>query len=231
MFVNLILGPQGAGKDTQAKLLEKHGIAKSFSVGEVLREVALHNKYISRMLKRGDLVDSKTLTDLLIKFFSNKVTYLKETEHIILTGFPREYSQISVLRTLLEYFQWDFGLVIVLDLSLDQIKIRLDNRYVCPVCGAIYNLVTNPPKIPGRCDNDGAKLKKRSDDLDLKAIRHRLQLYRLKTVPVIYFFKKCGCVVSIDASATITKINQELQSIFQHFSSFHTKCKYPRLCK
>ena len=118
----------------------------------------------------------------------------------------------------------------ILELKLQDILKRLKYRYVCPKCGAIYNLVTNPPKVPNKCDYDGTPLVKRADDVDINSIKNRLHNYEKMTVPVIKFFAECGCVYKIDASRSISAINKELRNALLKFNKLHETCKFPSTC-
>ena len=109
---------------------------------------------------------------------------------IILDGYPRTLNQASVLLNMLAIR----GLrpaVIYLMVDYEKIVARLSGRRQCPVCGTLYSLKTNPPKVLGICDLDGATLVTREDDRE-EVIRERLRAYDLQTVPILNYFREAG---------------------------------------
>ena len=230
MYVSVFLGPQGAGKDTQARLLEKQGIIKSFSVGDILREAGKSDKALQALLDAGQLVPSDKLSKVLSDFFKNK-TFSQNLKHIVLTGFPREVSQIYILVDLMKVTGWEFGLLFNLKLDRRTVLERISSRYICPKCGAVYNLKTNPPKHGLVCDYDGTKLIKRTDDQNVEAITTRLNRFDTQSVPVINLFRKYGCVVDIDANRSIDDIYRDILHVFYKFPEYKQKCRFNDLAK
>ena len=117
---------------------------------------------------------------------------------VILDGYPRTIQQAKVLLDMLG----GCGLrpaVIHLVVDYEKIVARLSGRRQCPVCGTLYNLVTNPPKVSGICDLDGTRLVTRKDD-DEVVIRERLREYDRQTVPILNFFRDAG-VLMFDINA------------------------------
>jgi len=224
MFIDIFHGPQGAGKDTQATLLIKQGVISAFSVGAILRKVAKKRIEISKYLLQGTLVPPDELANILIEYLS---AFLEKNkcEHIILTGFPRSLPQIKVLDNLLKGLDASLGCVFYFKLRREQAVKRITNRYTCPKCGRIYNLITNPPKYDTTCDFDGSKLVQRADDTNIKTIETRLQIFELDTLPVIEYFRKLNCVFEVDASKSIRTIHKNLVRVYQNFVLCN-KCSY-----
>ena len=86
---------------------------------------------------------------------------------------------------------------------------RLSGRRVCPQCGASYHLVSHPPRVPGRCDRDGAPLEQRQDD-ETAAIRERLWLYGQRTEPVLDFYRDRGLLHRIEGNDTMEGVTQQI---------------------
>lgn len=109
---------------------------------------------------------------------------------VILDGYPRTVKQADVL---LKMMQRDGFRPAVVHLVVDYEKIvaRLSGRRQCPVCGTIYSLTSNPPKVAGKCDRDGSALETREDDKE-SVIRERLREYDSQTLPILSFFKGAG---------------------------------------
>lgn len=108
----------------------------------------------------------------------------------ILDGYPRTLNQAAVLRQLAAAKGVDPS-VVHLVVDYDRLVARLSGRRQCPVCGTLYSLSTNPPKIPGICDLDGAALVTRDDDRE-SVIRERLEQYELQTRPLLEYFRQAG---------------------------------------
>jgi adenylate kinase len=117
----------------------------------------------------------------------------------ILDGYPRTTQQAEVMEK--ELSKRNMSQVVVhLQVDYNRIIARLTGRRQCPVCGTLYNLTSHPPRIPGRCDLDGAELVIRNDDRE-EVIRERLEEYERQTKPVVEHFGKSGSrFYTVDAS-------------------------------
>jgi adenylate kinase len=135
---------------------------------------------------------------------------------VILDGYPRTLNQARVLLSLLE--SRDFRpAVIHLVVDYERIVARLSGRRQCPVCGTLYNLATDPPKVAGICDRDGVKLVTREDDRE-SVIRERLNQYDLQTRPLLEYFRQTGVPMFEIKGAGATP-EQILQTVFEALSS------------
>ncbi len=138
------------------------------------------------LIKAGKLVPNELVNQLV----EQRLAEPDARNGVILDGYPRTLNQAGVLLDLLQ--KNGFG-VAVLHLVVDYEKIvaRLSGRRQCPVCGTLYSLTTNPPKVAGICDLDGATLVTREDDQEA-VIRERLFEYDRQTVPILNFFREAG---------------------------------------
>ncbi len=138
------------------------------------------------LIKAGKLVPNELVNQLV----EQRLAEPDARNGVILDGYPRTLNQAGVLLDLLQ--KNGFG-VAVLHLVVDYEKIaaRLSGRRQCPVCGTLYSLTTNPPKVAGICDLDGAALVTREDDQEA-VIRERLFEYDRQTVPILNFFREAG---------------------------------------
>lgn len=180
----IILGPQGSGKGTQAKLLaEKYGLTH-LSSGELLRNEAESGsekgKIIAKLLKTGELLPFETVLDVLEPAFK------KSTSGFILDGTPRDVSQAEYLDSFLAERKINIDKVILLDIPREVSLERLAKR---------------------------AKLENRSDDTP-EAIEERLRLYHSKTVPVIEHYRKQGKLLVIDGTPDIETIFKDISKHF-----------------
>lgn len=189
-FCLILFGPPGSGKGTQAKILREALGWPHISTGDMLREhVAikddLGNK-IAAIMQSGKLVPD----DLVNELVKLRIAQPDCERGFILDGYPRTIPQAGKLEKLLA--QKNFRPVVVyLEVDYNKIVARLAGRRVCPVCGSLYSLGSNPPLIQQVCDYDGARLIVRDDDRE-EVIRERLEAYDRQTLPLLDYFQRCG---------------------------------------
>jgi adenylate kinase len=202
----LIFGPQGSGKGTQADLLsEKFGFIH-IEAGELLREVAKKNPRINEILNKGELVPIDETLTLIENEIEQKGGL---TKGIIFDGFPRTVEQYPPLKSWLQLKNQKIDLAILLTIHEEETVTRLSRRRTCEKCGAVFNLVTNPPKIEGICDVCGGNLIHRVDDQP-ETIKRRLQLYHERTEPLLQEFRNDGIVREFDGNRSIEVIQEDL---------------------
>jgi len=216
--VNIVfLGPPGSGKGTQARLLVKEFNWAYFSLGDILRRLAKEEtdlgKKIKRTLEKGKLVDDQLVAKILKDFLKEEASC-----GIIFDGFPRTLSQAKLLAKAINSYG-KIDLAIYLQVGDKEVRRRLGARLVCPHCGAVYNLLTCPPKKKGVCDFCGHRLEKRSDET-LTAINSRLKLFHQRTRPVIDYFKDKGVLVTVDGERPIGVIYQEIKKIILRLGAY-----------
>ncbi len=209
----VILGPPGSGKGTQAKLLAKnHGLVH-ISTGDLLRQNILKQtelgKQAEAVIAQGGLVRTRLIFEMLLDLYEEEKDYV---DQFILDGFPRSVKQAEGLSNFLDQKGKPLTRVVQLMLDDEAIVERLVNRRTCPKCGRSYHLISAPPKTPGVCDDDGAKLNWRKDDKE-KVIRRRLKTYHEETAPVVEFYQNKGLVVEIDGSQTLEEIQSRISSL------------------
>lgn len=197
----LILGPQGSGKGTQARLIAESLNLFYFESGSFLRDLAKENKELSEMLNRGVLVPQEETSSYITAFFDSKALY----DDIVLDGFPRSLDQYEVFKNWLRDKDVRLDVTFVLNLSEEESVRRLESRRQDPETGKIYNLVTDPP--PAEVDKD--KLVQREDDKP-EAIKKRLEAYKAKAQPLIEVLKHDSRVVELDGSKNIDEIHREM---------------------
>src|SRR3990172_8122010 len=165
----LLIGPQGSGKGTQARILCEKFNFFYFESGGFLRKVAQKDEGLRKSLAEGDLVPDREMTSYLTAFFDQKNLY----DDIIFDGFPRTLNQYGFFKKWLLDKNVNLDLVIVLKIGESETVRRLSARRMDPATGAIYNLGTDPP--PQGVDQ--SKLVQRDDDAP-DAIKKRLALYK-----------------------------------------------------
>ena len=197
----ILLGPPGAGKGTQAKLLAaKNGLAH-LSTGDILRDEVTRDTELGRKAKgymnRGDLVPDELIIDMI-------EGRLDEDGGFILDGFPRTVTQAEALEKITA-----IDVVINIALTRDEVIRRLSSRRVCRDCGKIYNLLYNSPKNEGVCDACGGDLFQREDDRR-DVIENRYDVYIDVTAPLINFYKERGLVKDVDGSQATEKVSDQI---------------------
>jgi adenylate kinase len=186
----ILFGPPGSGKGTQAKLLRSYLNSPHISTGDMLRthiragdNIGLESE---SLIRSGKLVPD----DLVNRLVEERLSEPGSAAGIILDGYPRTINQAGVLLELLDRTKHRPGVVHLL-VDYEKIVARLSGRRQCPVCGTLYSLKTNPPKVAGVCDLDGTALVTREDDRE-EVIRERLHEYESRTRPILDFFRKAG---------------------------------------
>ena len=148
-----------------------------------------------QLIKAGKLVPDELVNELV----KERIAEPDSRGGIILDGYPRTLKQAAVLLKLLEPYAFRPGVVHLL-VDYEKIVARLTGRRQCPVCGTLYSLTTNPPKVPGICDLDGTKLVTREDDSEV-VIRERLREYDLQTLPILNYFSQAHVpVLNVEAA-------------------------------
>ncbi|MEC7785797.1 MAG: adenylate kinase [Nitrospinota bacterium] len=201
----ILLGPPGAGKGTQAKMLKEKFRIPQISTGDILRHAVKNNTELGVRAKKfmdaGQLVPD----DVVISLIKERIWQADCKTGFILDGFPRNITQAEKLtETLVE-----MGLVInnVIDLEVDAKEVveRLTGRSTCSDCGDMFHEFSRPPKNKGSCDSCGGKLEQRPDD-NSETIQERLKVYEKSTAPLKEFYKKQGNLKTVVAKGSVEEI-------------------------
>jgi len=205
----VFLGAPGAGKGTQAREVSKHFSIPQISTGDMLREAVRNGTPLGVAAKvkmeAGELVPDKVVCGIV----EERIGQPDCRNGFILDGFPRDIAQAEFVgRTLLAKGR---GNPLVIDIKVDQDLLlkRLTGRRTCSLCGEIYNIYFNPPRVEGVCDNDGRKLLQRADDSE-ETIRQRLVAYEKETSPLIEYYRAKGFLHEVDGNRKPEVIAEEL---------------------
>ncbi len=197
----LLIGPQGSGKGTQARILVEKFNLYYFESGAYLRKMAESNPDIKKMLNEGKLVPDKEFTSYLAAYLDDQNLY----DNILFDGFPRTVSQYEFFKKWLTDRKVSLDLTILLKISEKETLRRLSARRQDPATGKIYNLITEPPPS----DIDVTKLIQRDDDKP-EAIKKRLELFREQTEPLIIRLREESEVIEVDGERPIETISDDL---------------------
>ena len=204
----ILLGAPGSGKGTQAKgLVDNHGY-RHISTGDLLRsEIAkatdLGNK-VKAIMDSGDLVDDQTVLDLL------NANCTLDSKSYIFDGYPRNLEQSKALEE--HVLRGAPSRAVYFDIDLEILIERIVNRRVAPKSGEIYNLITRPPKVEGRCDVSGEDLVHRKDDNE-DTVRNRMNVFKKNIDPVLEYYESAKRLVRIDASLSSDEVYNQLINI------------------
>jgi adenylate kinase len=210
----VLIGPPGAGKGTQADLLEQNLGLKKVSSGDLFRENLKIQTPLGRLaqqyMDRGELVPDAVTIDMI----KERITRSDCRSGVILDGFPRTLEQAQALEDMLASLGTRIHSVPLLTVPDEELIRRLTGRRVCQDCGASYHVMLNPPRQAGVCDRCGGELYQRSDDTE-ETVRNRLYVYYKQTSPLVgYYFAK-GLLVKIDGMRSIEEIQRDLVDAIQ----------------
>jgi adenylate kinase len=204
----ILFGAPGAGKGTQADMLEKKYGYKKISTGDLIRaEVAAKTNVgleVKAIMESGELVPDKTIIEILKKRLNQND--IIQTNGYIMDGFPRTRPQAEELSRM----EVDYEVAIYLNIIDEDVVVRrLISRLTCSKCGAIFNVENNPPKRIGQCDFCAGPLQQRADDNE-ETIRNRIGVYKQQTQPVIDYYREKGVLHEIDASGSVENVAVKL---------------------
>ena len=207
----ILIGPPGAGKGTQARMLvEARGMVQ-LSTGDMLREAKTSGtemgKRVADVMSRGELVTDAIVIDLI----AEKLDSL-DGRGAIFDGFPRTLAQADALRDLLAARK--DGLAAVLELRVDDEVLveRITGRFTCADCGAVYHERTHPTRVAGVCDTCGStNLTRRADDNE-DSLRRRLMEYYKQTAPLLGYYHAHGLMRRVDAMASVGDVAAQIDS-------------------
>jgi adenylate kinase len=210
--VNLIfLGPPGAGKGTQARLLARREGIPHVSTGDILRAAiasgSAQGLEAERYMRAGDLVPDAVMIGIVAERLQQPDAF----RGFILDGFPRTIPQAEGLEAVLAKMGRRLEHVIYFEVSEETLIRRLGGRRVCRAAGHIYHVRYHPPKVEGVCDEDGSPLYMRDDDQP-ETVRRRFQVYLEQTAPLLAFYRARGLFMAVDAEGDVEAIARVLES-------------------
>ncbi|PWE51981.1 adenylate kinase [Thioclava sp. NG1] len=217
--VLILLGPPGAGKGTQARMLEERFGLVQLSTGDLLRaavsqgtEAGLAAKAV---MEEGGLVSD----EIVLAILQDRMAEPDVAKGVILDGFPRTAGQAAALDRLLEENGQSVTAAISLEVDDEAMIARVAGRYTCAKCGEGYHDEFKQPAVAGVCDKcGGTEFKRRADD-NAETARARLEAYHAQTAPLIAHYKALGVLEEIDAMGSIDEIASGLGSIVERVSA------------
>ena len=209
----ILLGPPGAGKGTQARILvEKHGLVQ-LSTGDMLRAAKSSGtemgKRVAEVMARGDLVTD----DIVIGLIAEQVDGEAGKHGLIFDGFPRTLAQADALEALMAAKGKFLDAVVEMRVDDDALIERISGRFTCATCGEVYHDQARPTAKDGVCDNcGGSEFVRRADD-NAEAVRVRLMAYYRQTAPLIGYYHAKGKLRTVNGLDEIETISREIRTL------------------
>ncbi len=163
---------------------------------------------VKPIMARGDLVPDS----LVLKMVRERIERPDCSHGFVFDGFPRTVTQAQYLGVLLRQNGYRPPLVVHFALDPDLVLKRITGRRMCKVGGEIYNIYERPPKVEGRCDNDGGELIQRPDDRE-EIVAPRLEAYEKLTEPLVSYYRRLGRLHDVDASKSIDEVRKHVLEI------------------
>jgi adenylate kinase len=209
----VLLGPPGAGKGTQARMLEEQFGLVQLSTGDLLRAAVAAGTEAGRaakaVMEAGDLVSD----EIVIAILRDRLAEPDCAKGVILDGFPRTTVQAEALDGLLAEIGQGIRAAISLEVDDAAMVTRISGRYTCGGCGEGYHDSFKVPAVEGTCDKcGGTEMKRRADD-NAETVEQRLRAYHAQTAPLISYYESRGVLARVDAMAEIEAVARELNAI------------------
>ena len=206
----ILLGPQGAGKGTQAKRLADRVGATHISTGDLVRAEIKASSELGQKIReyndRGDLVPDEIIVEMMRP-------YLDEASSWVLDGFPRNESQAEALDEMLEEIRAELDAAVALEAPDGALIERLSGRRTSETTGRIYHVEYDPP--PEGDEEDPGPFIQRKDDRE-ESIRHRLKIYHEQTEPLKHYYAERGILATVDATQGIPEVTEDILRAVGH---------------
>ena len=208
----ILMGPPGAGKGTQARMIAEKYAVPQLSTGDMLRAAVKAGSEVGLKAKAAMESGSLVTDDIVVGIIGDRIMEADCKKGFILDGFPRTVAQAEALATMLVDRKLKIDFVIDIAADDDALVGRITGRRTCGDCGEGYHIEFKPTKKKDKCDKCGGKLTQRADDTE-ETVRNRLGNYHAQTVPVMDFYKKQGQFQSVDGMAKMDKVFDSLCKI------------------
>lgn len=217
--VLILLGPPGAGKGTQARMLEEDFGLVQLSTGDLLRAAVAAGTEAGKMAKAVMEAGQLVSDEIVLAILKDRMAQPDVAKGIILDGFPRTAAQAGALDGLLGAAGQKVNAAISLEVDDEAMVGRVSGRYTCAGCGEGYHDEFKKPAMAGTCDKcGGAEFKRRADD-NAETVRERLKAYHAQTAPLIAYYDGKGVLERIDAMGAIADIRTGLGAIVKRVAA------------
>lgn len=203
----IFLGPPGAGKGTQAQILQERFGAKQISTGDILRENRNKGTELGKLAESYMISGALVPDEVIIKMIEAELQKLQGG--FIMDGFPRTVAQAQAFDALLQTHNEPLDAVVLFNADRETLFTRLTARWTNPRTGRTYNTITNPPRCAGIDDEDGGPLVQREDDKP-ETVTKRLDVYERQTAPLIGYYRSTGKLLEVDALKSVEDLTRDL---------------------
>jgi adenylate kinase len=211
----ILLGPPGAGKGTQSKLLEtRYGVAQ-ISTGDMLRAEVKAGTPLGLEAKGVMAAGGLVADDLIIRMLADRIAKPDCTQGFILDGFPRTVPQAEALDKLLHETKVDLDAVIELKVDEPVLVERISGRFTCAKCGTGYHDKFKLPHVANTCDKCGSHEFSRRPDDKAETVHARLEAYRADTLPIIPYYEAKGRLFTVDGMADMDEVESQIEAILR----------------
>ena len=208
----VLMGAPGAGKGTQARLLQERLRLPQISTGDMFRALAQTQTPLAEEVRAIQQAGKLIPDELVIRVVEDRTAQDDCRRGYILDGFPRTAAQAEMLEALAEREGKKLSAILI-DVPLELLEKRMIGRRSCPVCGELYNIYFKPPKSDNRCDSHPeAQLIHRADDTSDK-VRVRLETYKRETAPLLDYYQHTGRLHRVNGVKPAEEIYQEIERI------------------
>lgn len=210
----ILLGPPGAGKGTQAKMLTERFAIPQISTGDILRAAVKEGTPMG--VKAKGFMDAGGLVpdEVVVGIVSERLQKDDCAQGFILDGFPRTVAQADALQETLGALDKGLRAVVSLEVDTEALVERLTGRRTCKECGRGYHVKFDPPRQAGLCDACGGELIQRDDDRE-ETIRRRLDVYSEQTSPLVDYYRQLGLLSAIDGMQEMDAVQAQVISVLQ----------------
>ncbi len=210
----ILLGPPGAGKGTQAKILTKRFSIPQISTGDILRSAVKEQTAMG--LKAKGYMDSGALVpdEVVVGIVEERLTKPDCASGFILDGFPRTVAQADALKQMLFGLGKTIEHVLSIEVDRNELLWRITGRRTCRLCGKGYHVAFDPPQVEGKCDECGGELYQREDDRE-ETMRKRLAVYDEQTAPLIAYYSRESLLRSVKGIGSIEDIQRSILNIVE----------------
>lgn len=217
--VLILLGPPGAGKGTQARMLQDRFGLVQLSTGDLLRGAVAAGtdagKAAKAVMEAGGLVSDDIVTAVL----RDRLAEPDCARGVILDGFPRTTAQAEALDAMLAETGQRINAAISLEVDPARMVVRIAGRFTCGTCGEGYHDDFKKPRVAGTCDQcGGTEMQRRADD-NAKTVMSRLDAYQAQTAPLIAYYDARGVLRRVDAMGEIHSIAETLSALTEHVTA------------
>ncbi|PYS62179.1 MAG: adenylate kinase [Acidobacteria bacterium] len=208
----VLMGAPGAGKGTQARLLQERLHLPQISTGDILRARAQQNDELAKEIQEVQAAGKLASDDLVGRVVRERTSQPDCQNGYVLDGFPRTIAQAEMLEDLAAT-QDERVRAIFIDVPFGILEKRIAGRLSCPICGEIYNIYFKPPKLKNSCDrHPDARLIQRVDDTPEK-VQVRLETYNRETEPLLDYYQRTGRLHRVDGTRSPDEIYRDVERI------------------